>query len=148
MTTETQIPDSPALTQRLEFLAPERLISANQRLHHFARNRLTQEWRQAAHMYAIANKLQRMDRAKITITIGFPTNHKRDVSNYQPTAKAIIDGLMDYRLLPDDNDVHLVGPDLRRGDKVSTAVPTLVVDIQELCIAEHHVIPHLGCTLR
>lgn len=141
--------DSPETSsQRLEFLAPAKLLSANQRLHHYARNALTQEWRQAAHMYALAHKLRRLHRAHIIVTIGFPTGHKRDINNYQPTAKAIIDGLIDYRLLPDDNDVYLVGPDLRAGDRVSTLVPSLVVDIHELCLDEHHADPHRGCILR
>ncbi len=134
--------------QQLEFLAPAKLISSNQRLHHMARHRLTRDWRLATLQYARAGKLRKLHRAQITITIGFPTKHHRDINNYQPTAKAIIDGLVDYGLLPDDNDVYLIGPDLRRGEQVSTSVPRLTVDITPLCIDHHHTYPHRGCILR
>ena len=46
--------------------------------------------------------------------IGWADNRKRDVNNWQPTAKALVDGLVDAGVLEDDNDAHLVGPDLRR----------------------------------
>lgn len=118
--------------QCLEFLAPAKLISSNQRLHYYIRNSLTQSWRQAAFVYARAAKLRPLQRAHIAMTIGFPDGRRRDINNYQPTAKAIVDGLVDYGLLPDDNDHHLVGPDLRPGPKVSTLVPTLRVDITDL----------------
>jgi hypothetical protein len=36
------------------------------------------------------------------------------VGNYYPTAKAILDGLVDAGVLPDDNDDHVTGPDMRR----------------------------------
>lgn len=118
--------------QCLEFLAPAKLISSNQRLHHYLRNSLTQTWRQAAFVYARHAKLRPLQRAHIVIHVGFPDGRKRDINNYQLTGKAIIDGLVDYGLLPDDNDAHLVGPDMRPAPKVSTLVPTIRVDITDL----------------
>lgn len=94
---------------------PAALINANQRLHHHAKAKLTRAWRNAA-LDAVMSGFHphHYTRAHITIAIRFPTNHRRDVGNYYPTAKAIVDGLVDAQLLADDNDTHVVGPDMRR----------------------------------
>ena len=36
-----------------------------------------------------------------------------------PTAKAVVDGLVDAGVLPDDDAKHLLGPDLRRHPEVT-----------------------------
>jgi crossover junction endodeoxyribonuclease RusA len=90
-------------------------LNANQRLHHFKRNDLTQTWRKAA--AKALNELfepYHYTRAHIVCTYRFPTNHRREVSNLQPTSKAIVDGLVDAQLIPDDDDTHVIGPDNRR----------------------------------
>lgn len=93
-------------------------INANQRLHHHAKAKLTKAWREATFDEWQARgcllNCCAFDRAHVTVTIRFPTNHRRDVGNYYPTAKAIVDGLVDAGVLPDDNDEHLTGPDMRR----------------------------------
>ena len=38
---------------------------------------------------------------------------RRDLHNYMPTLKALVDGLVDAGLLPDDDARHLQGPDMR-----------------------------------
>jgi Holliday junction resolvase RusA-like endonuclease len=92
---------------------PAALINANQRLHHHAKAKLTKAWRDAARLgyRGIGGP---HNKAHITCAIRFPTNHRRDVGNYYPTAKAILDGLVDAGVLPDDNDDHVTGPDMRR----------------------------------
>lgn len=52
--------------------------------------------------------------ARIWAEFRFPTNHRRDTPNLYPTAKAIVDGLVDAGLLPDDCDGVVEGPFLRR----------------------------------
>jgi hypothetical protein len=48
------------------------------------------------------------------------TNRRRsDVGNLYPTAKAVVDGLVDYGLIEDDDDTRLIGPDMRRGQVVA-----------------------------
>ncbi len=47
---------------------------------------------------------------------------RRDPLNWAPTAKALIDGLTDVGLWPDDSARHLTGPDLRAADP-STPTP-------------------------
>lgn len=54
-----------------------------------------------------------MHRAFLVARIGWPDRRQRDAHNLMPTLKAAIDGIVtDARLLPDDNDLHLVGPAL------------------------------------
>lgn len=91
---------------------PCALINANDRLHHHAKARLTKAWREAAWLASTSER--RFDQVHITVAIRFPDNRRRDVGNYYPTAKACLDGLVDAGVLPDDNDTHVVGPDMRR----------------------------------
>ncbi len=42
----------------------------------------------------------------------------QDVSNYQPTSKAVQDGLADYGLIPNDSDKYVVGPHVWRGQNM------------------------------
>ena len=54
-----------------------------------------------------------MTRAHCFCYLSFGDNRRRDANNYWPTAKAAIDGFVDAKLLPDDDHLHLVGPDMR-----------------------------------
>lgn len=106
-------------------------ISANDRLHHHAKAKLTRAWRD--HAAAVVNagwNPHYYERAHITVAIRFPTNHRRDVGNYYPTAKAIVDGLVDATLLRDDNDRHVIGPDMRR--EYPNGTPRVTVTIKEI----------------
>jgi hypothetical protein len=48
----------------------------------------------------------------------FPDHRRRDPANWAPTAKAVIDGLVDAKVFTDDDHKHLIGPDMRIGDPV------------------------------
>lgn len=112
---------------------PAAFISANGRLHFRKRAELTKVWRElaATRVYTLRQPLlPKYDLAHITVTIRFATNHRRDVGNYYPTAKAIVDGLVDAGVLPDDDDRHLVGPDLRR--EYPNGTPRVTVHIKEI----------------
>jgi Holliday junction resolvase RusA-like endonuclease len=119
---------------RLEFPAPAPWLNMNSRLRHKAQAAERKLWRDAAHVYARQKKLPTgLARVKITATLAFPTNHRRDVGNYYPSVKALVDGLVDYGLIPDDNDKHLEGPDLRRSDRRSvTGYGFVVLEIREV----------------
>lgn len=109
---------------------PAEFINANQRLHHMQRAILTKAWRRAAEsaIDRLGTHRPIYKRARIVVAYRFPTNHRREVSNLQPTSKAIVDGLVDAGLLPDDSDAHCVGPDNRRhipnGDPLVTITIT------------------------
>lgn len=105
----------------LDDLVATRLISGNRRIHHMVRAQVCAYWRKLAHDVAIAGYGHAdvgctwHTRAHIVITARFPDLRRRDVSNLYPyVAKPIVDGLVDARVLPDDDDLHVVGPDLRR----------------------------------
>ena len=62
-----------------------------------------------------------MDRAHLTVTIAWRDGRRRDVSNWAPTVKALVDGAVDAGALVDDDNAHLIGPDLRA--EVDPTVP-------------------------
>ena len=86
-------------------------LNATQRLHGAQRSVKTRLLRGAAKTRA--KSLDPMQRARLTVEIGWPDKRRRDAHNLMPTLKACIDGFVDAGVLPDDSDAHLVGPDLR-----------------------------------
>lgn len=55
-------------------------------------------------------------RVRVIAHVVTRTRTRMDPANAAPTVKALIDGaLVDAGAIPDDDDVHLVGPDFRRG---------------------------------
>lgn len=112
----------------LELTPPCDFINANGRLHHHAKAKLTKAWRELAAATAMTHK-RKYDQAHVTVGIRFPTNHRRDVGNYYPTAKACLDGIVDAGLLIDDSDQYVTGPDMRRIRPNGT--PLVVVTITE-----------------
>ena len=105
----------------LEDFNPRRLVSGNRRIHHMVRAEVCASWRKLAHDVAVAAYGYAdvgeawHERVKITVTVRFPDLRRRDVGNLYPyVAKPIADGLVDARVIADDDDRHVVGPDLRR----------------------------------
>ena len=99
--------------------AAQLLISANERQHWRVKARLTKYWRHRAGLTArgLMNKgaWTKPGPAHVLVTITWPDQRRRDPANWAPTAKAIVDGLVDAGVFPDDNDHHVTGPDMRRG---------------------------------
>ncbi len=91
------------------------MLTSNQRGSWRASVREIREWRQAAGWSAIACKLKPQRRLYLLAELRFANRRKRDVANWYPTIKACIDGLVDVGVLADDDERHLVGPDLRLG---------------------------------
>lgn len=52
--------------------------------------------------------------ARVWAEFTFPTNHRRDTGNLYPTVKALVDGIVDAGVLPDDCDGVVEGPFLLR----------------------------------
>lgn len=103
---------------RLTIPAPAKWLSANDR-HKRRPDKVIKAWRDAAHLYAKSAKLPRLTAAHIFAELRFCDRIRRDEHNFYPTVKAIIDGFVDYGLLPDDSHEYLTGPDLRRGEPVA-----------------------------
>ena len=119
---------------RLEMPAPAPWLNANQRVDRRAQTEDRACWRDAAHTWAIARKLPKgLARVRITATASFPTLRRRDVDNYAPTVKAVIDGLKRYGLVPDDNAKHVISVELCISDRRAISpLGLLVLDIREV----------------
>lgn len=101
------------------------LLSANDRHHWRKKAARTRYWRQLAAVCVHAAQFEQLTgRVHITVTFAWPDRRRRDIANLAPTVKAIVDGLVDGGLIPDDDDKHVLGPDIRRvtGDEFSVRV--------------------------
>jgi hypothetical protein len=111
------------------------LLTANQRLHWAAKAQTTRTLRLMGAWAAKEQGIPVMDRAHLTVWVSWPDHRRRDVANISPTLKALIDGIVqDAKRLPDDDDRHLIGPDLRVTDEVSglKGVTRLRFEFEEL----------------
>ena len=115
----------------LTILAPTDWLNLNQRTHWAEKARRTKSWRLAGAIQAQAAMLpKRIPKVQITAHIIKPTNRTYDAHNLIPTVKAIIDGLVDYQLITDDTNKHLIGPDMREGGKGQAGVRLTIKEIQ------------------
>lgn len=95
------------------------LLNENDRLDYHAKADKVQALVQIGKL-AFARKLQRITvRTRIEITYCFPAEDqrgrsqagkRRDVANWAPTSKALVDGLVRAGIMPDDNGAWVVGP--------------------------------------
>ena len=84
------------------------LLTANERLHWARQRAVTGAIRVATTTLARAAKIPPAQQAWITVVL-HPHNRRRlDPHNWGPSAKAAIDGLVDARVLPDDDYRHLL----------------------------------------
>ena len=92
------------------------LLNSNDRDGHWARRkRITEALREAAGWAARAERIPRLKRAYVLGVYEPPDRRRRDPANLYPSFKACVDGLVDARVLPDDDAAHLDGPDMRLG---------------------------------
>lgn len=116
---------------------PKMLVSGNKNIHFQVRAKVRAHWRIRARDLALAEYGHAdvgcywHQRARIVLTVRYPTRHRRDVGNlYEYVAKPVVDGLVDAHLLPDDDDTHLVGPDLRRHpDRGPHQITITIIDL-------------------
>lgn len=94
--------------------APAEWLNINQR--HKRRPDVTiAAWRGLSSALAQYCKIPPLGRAKVTAELRWVDRRRRDASNYMPTIKAAIDGLVDAQVLADDDDEHLLELTIRRG---------------------------------
>lgn len=91
-------------------------LNSNQRIHRMAEADLVRAWRQLA-KHAARNHEPIPTPVRVVATIWKPRANRYDPGNFYPTAKACIDGFTDAGLWPDDNHLHVIGPDMRHGGK-------------------------------
>jgi crossover junction endodeoxyribonuclease RusA len=92
------------------------LLNANQRFHWSEKNRRAQTLRQASMVLARNARIPRLERARIAVEYQPPRKSRaRDAGNWAPSGKALIDGLRDAGVLPDDDSSHLLSEEYRIG---------------------------------
>ena len=111
----------------IDIPAPCNFINSNQRLHRMAQAKLTKTWRQASATAATGTK-PFTNQVRIIAHIHKPRGGRYDPGNLYPTAKAILDGIVDAGILTDDDHVHVIGPDMRHGGK---GQPRIIIEITE-----------------
>ena len=103
-------------------LTRSKLLSANDKMHWAARARLTKQLRQWG--YLLGREGQgvarlHLTRARVEFEFTYPDRRRRDRSNLAPTVKALMDGMIDAGLLPDDSDRFLDGPHTVIADRLA-----------------------------
>jgi crossover junction endodeoxyribonuclease RusA len=96
--------------------APCLMMNSNNRYHRHASAKLTAQWRMAAKI--AARQLEKPDLPKPVRAMAYiwkPRANHYDPGNLYPTAKAVLDGIVDAGWLPDDDFMHVEGPDMRHG---------------------------------
>lgn len=109
---------------------PYGLLTMNRRGHWSERRDVTDYWRPTAAAAARRAHVPAMRLAAITVTFHKATAARYDPGNLAPVSKAIVDGIVDAGVLPDDSREYLIGPDHRAG--LPADRPLVVVTITEL----------------
>lgn len=116
------------MTITLTIPAPAKWLNSNDRLHWGPRAKLTKSWRQAAHVYARQARLPKgLGRVRIDAQVHKTTGNSFDAMNLYPTLKAVVDGLVDYGLVVDDNNDHVTGPFITDGGRREKALVVLTI---------------------
>jgi crossover junction endodeoxyribonuclease RusA len=108
--------EPPTGLLRLWVPQPAPWLNSNDRRHRMAQAKITKAWREAAADAARGHG--RFDQpVRIVATIWKSRLGDYDAGNLYPTAKACVDGFRDVKLLIEDNNRYVVGPDMRHGGK-------------------------------
>ena len=125
----------PPFYYRLEILrGGKNWITSNQRIGYLARASVTKNWRtisawRAKHDLSVREPIIR---ARVVMELRFCDKRRRDPANWSPTAKAVMDGLVDAGLFIDDDSEHVVGPDMRLGPTTTKGSEALIVHVWRL----------------
>ena len=112
--------------------APCDWLNSNQRLHRMVSAARIRVWREESRVVAFRDDHWAPFEVPVHIVC---TVHKTragrwDAGNLYPTAKAIVDGLVDAGVIPDDSNEWVTGPDMRAGEK--RAEPCVVVRVEAI----------------
>lgn len=115
------------MTYTIEVIAPCEWINSNHRTHRMVEARRVKAWRDAAR--AAADQCASfVGPAHIVATIHKTRAGRWDAGNLYPTAKAIVDGLVDAGVFVDDSNEYVIGPDMRAGEKHDVASVVLRIE--------------------
>lgn len=92
-------------------------LSANDRLHWAEKARRTRELRSRGAVMALRDGVAGHQTTHVAAFIGYLRGGRVDPANSSPTVKALIDGMVDACVWPDDDDLHVIGPTYLRDPK-------------------------------
>lgn len=112
----------PIWTSRTLPIARANLLTANDKPHWARKAAFTKQLRRWG--YLLAREGQgvarlHLTRARVEFEFAYPDRRRRDRHNLAPTVKALMDGLIDAGLLPDDADRFLDGPHTVIADRLA-----------------------------
>ena len=105
-------------------------LTANDRRKWWAKANLVRQWRALGRKAATEAAVPPLDRVQVTARVHRARGGRFDPSNWADTAKAVLDGIVDARVLEDDSHEYVIGPDMRAGEPRDT--PCLVLTITQL----------------
>lgn len=104
-------------------------------MHHMTRAQRTKAWRQAGQLVAKSTPGPELSTpVTIDCVVHRKTNRRQDAANIYPTLKAVVDGIVDAGVLPDDCDEIVSEVRLRRGTpwkRNGQPIETLTITIIE-----------------
>ena len=94
---------------RLAVAAPGKMltINAERRMHWAKRSAIVVSWRRAGWIEALAAKVPSFDTAEIDAYPAQSAGVLADPGAHAPVVKALVDGLVDAKVLPDDSPSYL-----------------------------------------
>lgn len=110
--------------------SPSPWLSLNERAHWGRRKTLSQHYRKAVYAACRMHLVPQLDGAYVMALVSFGSPRRRDAHNVMPTIKACVDGLVDARVIPDDSDKYLIGPDIRRVLSPDPGIVLLVASVE------------------
>ena len=115
-------------------IPPDLWLSANDRMHWAPKAKATAALRSMGTMTAYREKVRDLGPTHVAAFIGYLRNGRADPSNAAPTVKALIDGMTDAGVWPDDDSTHVIGPTYLRDPKTTNGAYSvrLVLTEQEV----------------
>lgn len=108
------------MTHAITFsVRPDLWLTANARMHWAPKAKRTRALRELANVEAKAAGIRDVGTCHVAAFIGYLRNGKADPANAAPTVKALIDGLVDAGVWPDDDHTHVIGPTYLRDPKTT-----------------------------
>lgn len=109
-----------------------RPVLQNARMHHYAKAQAVKPWREAGCLLARLAKIPPLGRASVACWGVYPTNVTPDVDAVAPTLKAVLDGIVDAKVLPDDRPPFIQSVTFYEPIVIRGAKPALVVVLTAL----------------
>lgn len=103
-------------------------ITSNKRLNPYAKARMVKDWREIASWrgHRDLGSLN-LEKSYVVCELRMHAKRRRDPANWEPTAKAVMDGLVDAGVFVDDDHTHVTGPDMRIGKPAAGLAEELLV---------------------